>query len=671
MQKWKLLLFVLGQLIFTAHLVGQFHLDTTGNYIQIRQEKGGNVIAELNLAEITNDYIRVKVKDKLGSFHIRHKQRQPHSSKIEILYFDHQSILFSSNGKKMNISQQTHTSNSSAFHFCLMKDDSTINHWQINWVTQLNEFFYGGGMQFSSAHRNSRTTVHLAEENGIGRGSGSLNKWTRLAGVNGKEYSTYCPVAYVLGNRAAYEIAGASYSEMYVNKTRLTMDVFASEVIVYLYDSNPVNNTKGVPTPLHNFSERLWHQAPLPDWAMGTILGVQGGTFKVSEKLNFLLQNGAHIDAVWIQDWVGKQPTKFGSRLQWKWQLDTVSYPMFDAFRAELTEKNIKLLGYINPFFAQDGPYTTEGLQKGYFIKNELDETERFNFGGMQGYMLDLFNPAAYVWMKGILKTNLIDNGFDGWMADFAEWYPIEKGERFALSANRHNQYPVLWAKLNREVIRESGKELIFFNRSGSSEVWKYSNMMWLGDQLTDYSEYDGLPSVLKAYVSSAISGLPIVHSDVGGYTSVKKPLLKNVLRDESLLKDWMLLEAFTPVFRTHEGLLPDENVQVYDNEKLAKIFARFTRIHKLLLPYFNKHLYRYTSTVPVWEEHSYVGKYAINWGPDILIGLDAVDGPFDSSPWRWVTNEGYLADEVLPNQRIAVLIRKGSELEKMISALP
>jgi alpha-glucosidase len=648
----------------------QFHLDTSGTYLQIRPTQGGNVLAEMNLAEINCTYTAVKVKDKLGSFHVRYSHSSPLSKKVEILSFDHTSIQFITNGKKISLIQQPHTDNSVALHFCLLEDDTTHNHWHIAFVTQVSEHFYGGGMQFTSPQRNLRTTVHLAEENGIGRGSGSINKWTRIAGVNGKEHSTYCPVAYLMGRRAGFQLSGHQYSEMRLTKTRLHVDVFTQEVMLLVYDPHPIQKTNSSPTPLHDFSARLWHQERLPDWALGTILGVQGGTFKVSEKLNFLLLHGAHIDAVWIQDWVGKQPTKYGSRLQWKWQLDTLNYPMFMEFRNELSEKNIKLLGYINPFFAQEGSYTSEGLQKGYFVKNELDETERFKFGGMNGYMLDLFNPAAYSWMKGIIKTNLIDNGFDGWMADFAEWYPIRKGTRFMTTAEQHNSYTVLWAKLNREVIRESKKELIFFNRSGGHEVWKYSNMMWLGDQMTDYSLYDGLPSVFNAYVSSAVSGLPIVHSDVGGYTSVKKTMIKNIIRDENLLKDWLLLEAFTPVLRTHEGILPDDNVQVYDHQNIAKTYARFTQLHRVLLPYFNEHLYRFVGQVPVWEETTYMGKYAMHWGPDVILGLDIDPSFVESNMWRWMTNEGFLADETLPGQRIAVLIRKGSEVEELVRAL-
>ena len=645
-------------------------MDTVGHYLQFRQGKGEDVITEINLKDIHFDYVNVRAKGKLGSYSIRFKHATHSSKKVSIISFDHKAITFSVNGKKMSITQSENTLNSSQLHFCSLENDSLNNHWNISFVKTKNASFVGGGMQFSNVVRNDYKMVHLSEENGIGRGSGSLNKWTRLAKVNGKEHSTYCPVAYLNSGEIAFELVGHHYSEMTVHKTSVQLDVFSKEVILNVYDAYPNGKEADLSYSMRDKSNSLLNKEKLPSWALGTIVGLQGGTERVKEKLNFLLDKGAHIDAVWIQDWIGKQPTKFGSRLQWKWQLDETSYSEFSSFKKDLATKKIKLLGYINPFFAEEGVYSKEGVVKGYFVQNELGETERFNFGGMNGYMLDIFNPAAYAWMKNIIKTNLINNGFDGWMADFGEWYPIEKGRLFSASVEKHNQYPVLWAKLNREVINESGKELIFFNRSGGYDTWKYSNMMWLGDQLTDYSKDDGLPSVFNAYLSSTSSGLPWVHSDVGGYTSVNKPIIKKVIRDENLLKDWMLLEAFTPVFRTHEGLLPSENSQVYDNENIATIFARFTNIHHALIPYFEKNSNPNFSILFAHLENDLVGDYAFKMGNDLIIAYEPNFTMLKSIQWKLVSNEGKLTDTTLPNQKIVVLVRKGSEVEKVLQDL-
>ena len=45
--------------------------------------------------------------------------------------------------------------------------------------------------------------------------------------------------------------------------------------------------------------------------------------------------------------------------------------------------------------------------------------------------------------------------------------------------------------------------------------------MMWTGDQHVDWSRDDGLPSVIPATLSLAMSGYGLTHSDVGGYTTI------------------------------------------------------------------------------------------------------------------------------------------------------
>lgn len=53
-----------------------------------------------------------------------------------------------------------------------------------------------------------------------------------------------------------------------------------------------------------------------------------------------------------------------------------------------------------------------------------------------------------------------------------------------------HNEWPMLWAKLNREAIEEYGKDdVFFFMRSGHLGVQAYAPMLWNGDLHTDYIE--------------------------------------------------------------------------------------------------------------------------------------------------------------------------------------
>ena len=441
-------------------------------------------------------------------------------------------------------------------------------------LREKDEKIRGGGIQFSEYGSQEREFVHISQENGIGRGGGSISKWSKLLGVRGEASATYCPVGFYETNLGRwFEVLGNQLHLLAIDADTYNFSLFGdtNQLVLGFEESNRVNDLP----------------YELPDWFLGTILGLQGGSKEVLNKLNIILDQGGKVEAVWIQDWVGKRKTSIGSRLNWTWELDTTVYQNFDAFKVYLNDRNIKLLGYVNPFFAEEGKYISEGISKEYFIKKKNGAAQQFNYGGMKGYMLDIFNPKAYNWMKNIIKYNLIDNGFDGWMADFAEWYPIDNATILS-DVEKHNEYPVLWNKLNYEVVKESGKEIFFFNRSGGNETARYSSMMWLGDQMVDYTCEDGLCSVFDGYLSAALAGLPLVHSDVGGYTGVKKPIIKNLIRSHDVLIDWMILEAFTPTFRSHEGLLPDDFVQVYD-EELVDSYIYFSNINRSLRQYFKQ----------------------------------------------------------------------------------
>ena len=71
--------------------------------------------------------------------------------------------------------------------------------------------------------------------------------------------------------------------------------------------------------------------------------------------------------------------------------------------------------------------------------------------------IVDLTNPRARIWMKNIIKDNLISEaGAYGWMLDFGEYTPFD----VVLYSKEdpvkyHNRFPLEWAKINREVQEE------------------------------------------------------------------------------------------------------------------------------------------------------------------------------------------------------------------------
>ena len=146
-----------------------------------------------------------------------------------------------------------------------------------------------------------------------------------------------------------------------------------------------------------------------------------------------------------------------------------------------------------------------------------------------------------------------------------------------------HNQWPAMWAQLNREAIEETGKssEVFFFTRAGYTNTISNSPMMWTGDQHVDWSEDDGITSVIPATLSLAMSGFGMTHSDIGGYTTIMK-----MTRSKELLLRWEEMNVFTPLYRFHEGNQPSRNVQFNDDQELLKQLSWCSRAHVALKPY-------------------------------------------------------------------------------------
>jgi len=137
------------------------------------------------------------------------------------------------------------------------------------------------------------------------------------------------------------------------------------------------------------------------------------------------------------------------------------------------------------------------------------------------------------------------------------------------------------------QLLEEVGREedVVFFMRSGFTRSPRYSTLFWLGDQLVSWDESDGLKSAVTGLLTGGLSGYSLNHSDIGGYTTIDNPL-QNYHRSPELLRRWTELAAFTPVFRTHEGNIPERNAQVYSDEESLTHFARMAKVYRAWAPY-------------------------------------------------------------------------------------
>ena len=438
---------------------------------------------------------------------------------------------------------------------------------------------------------------------------------------------------------------------------------------------------------LGDLSALLGRQPVLPDWVYdGAILGIQGGTEIMKSKIDNCLAHGMKVNAAWIQDWEGRRITTFGKQLYWNWEWDRELYPGLDKAIAQLREKDIRVLGYCNPFLAIEKPLYKEASEKGYCVKNAQGEDYYVTITTFPAAMVDLTNPDAWEWLKNIIKKNMIEFGLSGWMADFGEYLPtdcvLHSGESAELA---HNTWPSRWAKLNREAIEESGKlgEIMFFTRAGFSETPAYSTMMWNGDNHVDFSLDNGLPSVIPAMLSLTCSGFGLSHSDIGGYTTFGK-----MCRSEETYMRWCEMNTFSPVMRSHEGNNPDLNAQFDASEEVIKHQSVMSRIHTALKPYIRDAVeYNAETGVGVVrplffyynEEKAFSEMYEYLLGRDILVapvikpGVTKREVYLPSDEWvefftgKEYTGGTYTVDA--PVGRIPVFYRKNAS-EKVLETI-
>jgi alpha-glucosidase (family GH31 glycosyl hydrolase) len=463
----------------------------------------------------------------------------------------------------------------------------------LTYASSPKERFFGFGTQYTYFDMKGHKVPIFIQEQGIGRGEQPITwaaDWQADAG--GSPYTSGASVPhYITSEMRSLFLENYEYSTFDLREEdRVQVEVFSSRMAGQILRGE---------TPaelIEQYTEYSGRMRPLPEWILGgAVVGLQGGTDKVLDVYDELEALGTPVAALWLQDWVGQRETSFGTQLWWNWELDEDHYRGWDQLREQLERDDVRVMTYIGPWLADAAKKENhhrnlfaEAARKGYLVKNRDGEPYRVKTTDFSAAFVDLTNPEARAWIKDVIKEELLGNGASGWMADFGEGLPYDAVlYSGADPKSYHNRYAEEWVEVNREAIREAGREddVVFFNRSGYTRSPGESTLFWLGDQLVDWDEHDGIKSAVTGLLSSGLSGYSLEHSDIGGYTAIDHPLLK-YHRSKELLMRWSELAAFTVVFRTHEGNRPEVNHQIYSDEETLRHFSRFAKVYAAWKPY-------------------------------------------------------------------------------------
>lgn len=471
-------------------------------------------------------------------------------------------------------------------------DDPSFNSIELRAVSEEAEHVYGMGEQFAHATLDlkGRRIPVLAQEGGVGRGHPVIGPAVNLAspGSAGSEESSYYAASHYLTsrNRSLFlentEYAVFDFTQADATSIRVLAPELRARV---LQGQNPLEL-------IERFTDYAGRTPALPAWVHeGAIVALAHSPADSGPIVSALRSHGVELAAVWNQTWSGKVTTFIGEQVLWNW---VVNQPGWSAMVQQLKAQGIRVMCYVNPMLVDVPPEALpvsrnlfqEARAAGYLVRDAEGNPYLLKVTAFDVGLLDLTHPQAREWMKKVIRDEMIVNaGCSGWMADFGEALPFDAVLHSGQSAaSFHNEYPVEWIRLHREAVEEQGTlgETLAFNRSGHTRTPAYAMLLWEGDQLTTWDEYDGLVSAIRGLINGGLSGIALNHSDTGGYTSLSSYGL-GYDREAEQLKRWTEMNAFTAVLRTHEGNQPSANAQVYSDAESMQHFARFTKVYKAL----------------------------------------------------------------------------------------
>jgi alpha-glucosidase (family GH31 glycosyl hydrolase) len=411
----------------------------------------------------------------------------------------------------------------------------------------------------------------------------------------GRRHTSYAPIpAFVADNAAAYVVDTTAFARFDLCATHenvASLEAWSPtwKLDIYASDSPKEAQAKMV--------DALGRPPVPPPWTFAPWNDAIFGSQNVRDVAAKIRANGLPSSVLWTEDWRGGADNGSGTyRLDEDWNPDPVMYPDFAQMVKDVNALGFNELVYFNTFAVTGADIFDDVTSKGFAIQ-ATDQTKAgpnnaFMFTGPDRNfspttLVDLTNPDARDFVKKHL-TDAFALGVRGWMADFGEWLPLDgvklhDGEDPHLA---HNQYPSAWHQLNREAQQDAHvlDDSVIFERSAWLHSQSEVQVIWAGDQRTDFESDDGLPTVMPIGIGLSAVGFPFVTHDIAGYQSATNPS-----GDQELFFRWTELGAFTPIMRTHHGTTPTLNVNIFTNADTIAHWKRYATLHMQLYPYLRK----------------------------------------------------------------------------------
>ncbi len=375
------------------------------------------------------------------------------------------------------------------------------------------------------------------------------------------------------------------------------------------------------------YSELTGFQPLPPRWAFGNLQSRMGyrTQYETDSIANLTLKEDFPLDAMIIDlYWFGDSLIGTMGRLDWY----KPNWPDPELMISNLRKKGVKTILITEP-------YILDSLDN-FMIADDLNilahdtngnsyVNKEFYFG--HGALLDIFKPEAGNWFWTKYKKQM-EIGVEGWWGDLGEPenHPADQIHVNGTADEVHNIYGHYWHKALFENFRKDypNRRLFNLNRAGFAGSQRYSIYPWTGDVSRSWG---GLQAQIPLLIHMGLCGLPMIHSDAGGFAQGAK--------DNELYTRWLQMACFSPILRPHGSGIPSE--PVYFNDTTKNIVRNFMKLRYKLLPYIytlgaEANIHGYPIVRPMFYEFPEDSTaYEVNeqymFGNDLLISPIVVRG--------------------------------------------
>ncbi len=319
----------------------------------------------------------------------------------------------------------------------------------------------------------------------------------------------------------------------------------------------------------------LTGRQPLPTkWSLGYLQSKYG--YHTQEEVQSVAQefrtrgipaDGIIIDLYWFEH-MG----------DYAW--DYNAFPTPQQMIADLADDGFKTILITEPYFIQYCDHYGFLFSHPEYIGREANgdpyELDNWWSCGCDAYLLDVTDPQAANWQRGLYE-DILDDGPAGFWTDLGEpeRHPGDMHHTLGPRDQVHNLYNLFWAETVADAFASARPNERLFNltRSGYAGIQRYGVTTWSGDVSRNWT---GLATQLNLLLNTSLSGIAYNSSDLGGFTGNASP---------ELYIRWMQFGAFNPIMRAH-GFENHATEPWGFGDEAEQIVSEFIKLRYELMPY-------------------------------------------------------------------------------------